>query len=68
MKQIPTIREKQSYIIKAIYKGIKNTYRKIKDILIESIDIIRLIYVSIKVHNIVNSSKYIKHRNIKQSS
>ena len=34
----------------------------------ESIEILRLIYVSFKVHNIVNSSRYIKHRNIKQSS
>ena len=34
----------------------------------EIVEFIRLIYVSIKVHNIVNSSKYIKHRNIKQSS
>jgi len=34
----------------------------------ESIEILRLIYVSFKVHNIVNSSKYIKHKNNIQSS
>ena len=59
-----TIREKQSYIIKAIYKGIRNTYRKSKDILIESIDIIRLIYVAFKVYNISNGSRYKKVKNI----
>ena len=64
MKQIPTIREKQSYIIKAIYKGIKNTYRKIKDILIESIDIVRLIYVAFKVYNITNGYRYKNNKNI----
>ena len=64
MKQIPTIREKQSYIIKPIYKGMKNTYRKIKDILIESIDIIRLIYVAFKVYNITNGYRYNKNKNI----
>jgi len=35
---------------------------------LESIEILRLIYVSFKVHNIVNSSKYIKHKNNIQSS
>ena len=59
-----TIREKQSYIIKPIYKGIRNTYRKIKDILIESIDIIRLIYVAFKVYNITNSYRYKNNKNI----
>lgn len=34
----------------------------------EIVEFIRLIYVSIKVHNIVNSSKYIKHKNNIQSS
>lgn len=64
MKPMTTIREKQSYIIKAIYKGIRNTYRKSKDILIESIDIIRLIYVSFKVYNITNGYRYKNNKNI----
>ena len=34
----------------------------------EIVEFMRLIYVSIKVHNIVNSSKYIKHKNNIQSS
>ena len=59
-----TIREKQLYIIKAISKGIRNTYRKSKDILIESIDIIRLIYVAFKVYNITNGYRYKKVKNI----
>lgn len=53
-----------TYLLKVYKRYIK----AVSWFVFESIEILRLIYVSFKVHNIVNSSKYIKHKNNIQSS
>lgn len=55
-------------LLKYLLRVYKRYIKVVCWFLSEIVEFIRLIYVSIKVHNIVNSSKYIKHKNNIQSS
>jgi len=55
-------------LLKYLLRVYKRYIKAVSWFVSESIEILRLIYVSFKVHNIVNSSKYIKHKNNIQSS
>ena len=55
-------------LLKYLLRVYKRYIKVVFWFVLESIEILRLIYVSFKVNNIVNSSKYIKHKNNIQSS
>lgn len=55
-------------LLKYLLRVYKRYIKVVCWFVLESIEILRLIYVSFKVNNIVNSSKYIKHKNNIQSS
>jgi len=55
-------------LLKYLLRVYKRYIKVVSWFVLESIEILRLIYVSFKVNNIVNSSKYIKHKNNIQSS